>query len=147
MIIIAHRGLIVGPNKGLENTPHQIDMAIDMQLAVEIDLWCLDRKYYLGHDEPQYEIDLDWLFKRENSLWIHCKNIEALLKMKKSSLHYFWHENDTVTLTSKGFIWAYPGKQPIKNSIAVLPEIHDDPVEECFGICTDYAIRYRDMRL
>lgn len=145
MIIIAHRGLIAGPNKTLENTPDQIDLAINIKFSVEIDLWCIDRKYYLGHDEPQYETDLDWLFTRENSLWIHCKNIEALQKMKKFSLHYFWHENDTVTLTSKGFIWAYPGKQPIKNSIAVLPEIYDDPVEDCFGVCTDYSIKYRDL--
>ena len=145
MIIIAHRGLIAGPNKGLENTPTQIDLAISMELGVEIDLWYVDKQYYLGHDEPQYEIDLDWLYKRENNLWIHCKNIDALLKMKKSFLHYFWHENDTVTLTSKGFIWAYPGKQPIKNSIAVLPEINNDPVEECFGICTDYVLKYRDL--
>jgi glycerophosphoryl diester phosphodiesterase len=142
MIIIAHRGLISGPDKKLENTITQIDSAIKMGFNVEIDLWYVDKQYFLGHDEAQYKIDLDWLFKRENYLWVHCKNIDALLKMKKTSLNYFWHENDTVTLTSKGFIWAYPGKQPIKNSIAVLPEIHNDCVEDCFGVCTDYCLEY-----
>jgi len=143
MIIIAHRGLINGPNKELENTPEQIDLAIQMDFNVEIDLWYTNNLYFLGHDEPQYEIGLEWLFNREDNLWIHCKNVDALLKMKQTFLHFFWHENDTVTLTSRGFIWAYPGKQPIKNSIAVLPELYNDAVDECFGVCTDYATKYR----
>lgn len=145
MIIIAHRGLINGPDTNLENKPEQIDYAIELGFSVEIDLWFVDRKYFLGHDEPQYEITLEWLIEREKSLWIHCKNIDALTKMRRTSFNYFWHENDTVTLTSKAFIWAYPGKQPIKNSVAVLPELNDDPIDVCFGICTDYALRYRKI--
>jgi hypothetical protein len=144
MIIIAHRGLLHGPNKILENTPKQIDDAINMGFDVEIDIHFINGKYFLGHDEPQYEIDTNWLWAREKNLWVHCKNIDALVKMRKTSLNYFWHENDTVTLTSKCFIWAYPGKQPIKNSIAVLPELNNDPVEECFGVCTDYPITYKE---
>jgi hypothetical protein len=41
-------------------------------------------------------------------------------------LNYFFHQEDDITLTSKGYIWAYPGKQPIKNSIAVMPELNKD---------------------
>lgn len=147
MLIIAHRGLLDGPSQILENTPEQIDYAIKLGFSVEVDLHVIDRKYFLGHDKPQYEIDLNWLLDREEELWVHCKNIEALLRMKKTFLNFFWHENDTVTLTSRCFIWAYPGKQPIKNSIAVLPELNDDPIDGCFGICTDYPIRYQKQIL
>ena len=47
-----------------------------------------------------------------------------------------------ITLTSKNYIWAYPGKQPIKNSIAVLPEIYQDNLSECLGVCSDYIENY-----
>ena len=45
-------------------------------------------------------------------------------------------------MTSKGYIWAYPGKQPIKESIAVLPELYKDNISKCIGICSDYIINY-----
>ncbi len=60
-----------------------------------------------------------------------------------SIFNYFWHETDTVTLTSKSYIWAYPGKQPITNSIAVLPEIYNDNIENCVGVCSDIIEFYK----
>ena len=36
-------------------------------------------------------------------------------------LNYFWHQEDKVTLTSKGYLWAYPGVI-CDNAITVLPE-------------------------
>ena len=57
--------------------------------------------------------------------------------------NYFWHETDTLTLTSKGYIWVYPGKQIVKNSIAVLPEIFNDNISECVGICSDNIKNYK----
>ena len=61
---------------------------------------------------------------------------------KLKNIHYFWHQKDDIALTSKGYIWAYPGKQPIKESIAVLPEIYKDDVSNCIGICSDNIIEY-----
>jgi hypothetical protein len=40
-------------------------------------------------------------------------------------------------------ICAYPGKQPIKGSIAVMPEIHNDDLDACVGICSDYINDYK----
>jgi len=57
--------------------------------------------------------------------------------------NYFWHENDTVTLTSENWIWAFPGKQPINGSIAVMPEIYNDDVSEAAGVCSDYIQNYK----
>lgn len=161
MKIIAHRGLLHGPNRDIENSPTQIDLALK-EFHVEIDVWYIDRRWWLCHDYPNaipdaadrnihqlgvaYEIDLKWILDRMDRLWIHCKNTRALVELKKLGLpmNYFWHEHDTVTLTSRGFIWAYPGKQPIADSVAVLPEIHSDVVDQCYGVCTDYPYRYRD---
>jgi hypothetical protein len=144
MIVIAHRGLINGPDEDLENKPETIDLALEVCGYAEVDLRVNDGSLWFGHDEPQYEVDVEWLFKRREKLWIHCKDLDALSVMygHGRKFHYFWHEEDTVTLTSEGFIWAYPGNQPIWNSIAVMPEIHDDDLSKCMGVCTDYVLKY-----
>jgi hypothetical protein len=144
MIYISHRGNIDGKKPHLENHPEYIDEAISLGYDVEIDLWWVDNKTYLGHDKPQYEIDNKWLDIRADRLWIHCKNIESLNWTRSTILHYFWHEEDTLTLTSKQYIWVYPGKQPIIGSIAVMPEIHNDDTSKCLGICSDYIQKYKN---
>jgi hypothetical protein len=102
-------------------------------------------KFLLGHDEPQYEIDISWIDDRAYKLWVHCKNIDAIEFLNKFDydINYFWHQEDTVTLTSKNYIWAYPGKQPIIGSIAVMPELYNDDVSKCIGICSDYIQNYK----
>ena len=142
MILISHRGNIKGKKPELENYPDYVNEAIYAGYDVEVDLWSVNKRIYLGHDKPQYEISNEWLTKRVDKLWIHCKNVELLEWIQNTVLHYFWHQEDTVTLTSKGYIWAYPGKQPIKNSIAVMPELHDDDISQCLGICSDYIQNY-----
>ena len=142
MILISHRGNIDGRIPEYENNPNYIEAALGLGYDVEIDLWFIDGKTYLGHDEPQYEIDDDWLGERIDKIWVHCKNIESLNWIRSTNLHYFWHETDTVTLTSKNYVWAYPGKQPIVGSIAVMPELENDNVLLCTGICSDYIKRY-----
>jgi hypothetical protein len=149
MILISHRGNINGRIEKDENNPDYIDNAIKLGYEVEIDIWFkeIDKEphLYLGHDKPQYLLDFDWLSQRIDNLWIHCKNIEAIEFFTKHERNYnfFWHENDTLTLTSKKVIWAYPGKQPIKNSIAVMPELFNDNLDFCKGICSDYIQNYK----
>lgn len=147
--LISHRGNLNGRIEESENRPDYIDNAIQLAYDVEIDIWVKKDVLYLGHDEPQYEIDLDWLFSRKERLWVHCKNIEAMEHLYNTNLNYFWHDADTMTLTSKGHIWAYPGKQPIKNSIAVMPEIKrkltglQEDLSVCSGVCSDYIQNYK----
>lgn len=143
MILISHRGNINGKNSEMENHPSYIDEAISLGFDVEVDMWWIDGRTYLGHDEPQYEVDDIWLTERIDKLWIHCKNVELLYWIRTTILHYFWHEEDTLTLTSKGYMWVYPGKQPIVGSIAVMPEIHNDDVSKCLGICSDVIEKYK----
>lgn len=144
MVLISHRGNLNGPNEVRENSPYYIMESIAEGYDVEIDLWVVDGKIYLGHDKPQYEISDDWLVERVNKLWVHCKNVESLNWIKNTELHYFWHEEDTLTLTSKNYVWVYPGKQPVVGSIAVMPEIHNDNISNCLGVCSDFIKKYND---
>ena len=149
MRYISHRGNIDGRIEDVENHPNYIYDTIVKGYDAEIDVWYVDGKLWLGHDEPQYEIELDWLVKQSPFLWIHCKNTPALTYFSEYNIgndtfNFFWHEEDTATLTSKGYIWAYPGKQPIDGSIAVMPEIHNDDISKCWGICSDYVKKYKD---
>ncbi len=58
-------------------------------------------------------------------------------------VHFFWHQDDDVTLTSRGYFWTYPGKSLTTKSIAVLPEISEgDNFNKCAGICTDFVLAY-----
>jgi hypothetical protein len=143
MILISHRGNLTGPNPERENTPEYIDEAIDAGFDVEIDVWCYDNDFFLGHDFPEHKVSFDFLLDRAPKLWIHCKNVKAMEELNMSELHCFWHQDDDVTLTNEGVIWAYPGKQPIKYSIAVMPEINNDDVSKCIGICSDYIQDYK----
>lgn len=148
MILISHRGNIDGKIEKNENHPSYIDSAIKSGYDVEIDVWFVDGKWWLGHDEPQYQTTITWLEERQDKLWVHCKNIEAVIELDSNNknsnvFNYFWHENDTITLTSFSFIWAYPNKQPIKGSIAVMPEIFNDDVSQCYGVCSDVIQKYK----
>ena len=145
MKYISHRGNIDGKIPSMENHPSYIDKAITLGYEVEIDVWMVEGVLLLGHDEPQYGVTQSWLNDRVDKLWIHCKNIEAMEWFNAiGEFNFFWHETDTVTLTSKRYIWAYPGKQPIADSIAVMPEIHNDSVVSCIGICSDVIKKYKD---
>jgi hypothetical protein len=145
MILISHRGNINGKILELENKPDYISEAISLGYHVEIDLWIKDKLLYLGHDEPQYLINDSWLTQFLYKLWVHCKNPEAIIYLQENypQINYFWHQKDTLTLTSKKYIWVYPGKQPIKDSIAVMPEIYNDDTSQCMGICSDYIQKYK----
>jgi len=109
MIVIAHRGNVFGPKPQKENSPDYISGALRLGYDVEIDVWYQNKQWYLGHDFPQYKVNLHFL--KQKGLWCHAKNHQALLNMLKEDVHCFWHENDKVTLTSRGFMWALPGVQ------------------------------------
>ena len=149
MIYISHRGNINGRIEDVENKPEYINDTILLGYDVEVDVWFVDGEWWLGHDKPQYKISVEWLEERQDKLWIHCKNVDAMVELESGNKHYdgfnfFWHETDTLTLTSLSFIWVYPGKQPIKGSIAVMPEIHNEDVSKCYGICSDYIEKYKN---
>ena len=141
--LISHRGNINGKDVKRENHPSYIDDAILKGYDVEIDIWYDNIDLYLGHVYPQYKIDICWLYKRISSIWIHCKNHESIHYLYDTNFNYFWHNEDDITITSKGFIWSHPKIKPIHNSISVLPEINGYDTSMCLGICSDYVELYK----
>jgi hypothetical protein len=144
MKLIAHRGNIDGSNPLEENRPEYIENAIESGYDVEIDI-----RYeknvdglYLGHDEPQYKVDHNWLDKRRHYLWLHCKNLEAAKECW--AYHSFCHTSDSFVYTSTGVIWLHDLSQRIDHN-TIIPLIDREDVESFmpgyekpFGICTDY---------
>jgi hypothetical protein len=137
MELISHRGNIEGKIIEEENKIDYILNAINQGFDCEVDIWCKN-KLFLGHDEPQYELPMNFLFSHSSKLWIHCKNLEALEVLSRfKKLNIFWHQKDDFTLTSKGFIWTYPGKKICPNSVIVSDKASRYKNSNCFGVCAD----------
>jgi hypothetical protein len=141
MKIIAHRGLLSGPDKDKENRPEQILYALSLGFDVEVDLWRIGNKLYLGHDNPQYEIQESFLDTKR--FWIHAKNFAALewLNTTEEAYNYFWHDVDGYTLTSRNFIWTTNKAIHSENTVIVIPNYPQNSKSyKCYAICCDYGI-------
>ncbi len=143
MIMISHRGNMYGPDPQNENKPEYIIDALRNGFDVEIDVWSIDNDFYLGHDKPQYKVD--WKFLTNPAFWCHAKDVDTFYKLLKTGSHCFFHQNDNATLTSKGFIWTYPGKILTPMSICVMPEINNysDDLSKAKGVCSDFIMEIK----
>ena len=140
MKLIAHRGNYQCKNPSKENQPDYISQAIQAGFDAEIDIWYQDG-LYLGHDNPEYEIDLDFLFMLHDKLWIHCKNIQALSFLSEiKEFNTFWHEKDSYALTSKGFIWTFPHCKVCEKSVVITENARYNKLQDCYGFCADILI-------
>ena len=110
-----------------------------------------DMELWLGHDTPQYQINLSFLTINEDRLWCHAKNFHALTFLIQHGFHTFSHDKDTHVLTSKGIIWAYIGKEIDKNTICVMPEravystYTNTELRQAKGICTDCVYTIQNL--
>ena len=142
MIYISHRGNISGPNEKFENKIEYVQNALDKGYEVEVDVRFENDKFFLGHDVNQFEVNENFLLNKK--IWCHAKTKDALSALEKIKAHYFWHQEDDYTITSKGFVWTYPGKSLLTSSICVLPEVANYKEINCLGICSDYIERYKN---
>jgi len=153
MILIAHRGNLNGKIPDKENHPDYIDRALSQGYEVEVDIWYVDGKWVLGHDDPQYLVGENYLDCRRNNLWIHIKDLNALeflTTREHNSItrqwNYFWHQKDDYTVTNRGRIWALPGSELTTSSICVMPEYAsytDEQILNSAGVCSDYVSKWR----
>jgi len=145
---ISHRGNLTGPEPEKENKISTIESVLNKGFDCEIDVRFIDNKFYLGHDDIQEEVSIKWLNQR--GLWIHCKNIEALIELQQYKyINSFWHQEDQYTLTSHGYIWVYPteyipqnsGKRIIANTDCSNVMVNDGRYA---GYCSDYIQRLKE---
>ena len=146
MLLISHRGNTNGKIVE-ENHPDLLKHVLNTtNYHIEIDVWYVKGKIYLGHDEPDYEVCRSFL--DDKRFICHAKNYEALFMLNNTLLHYFWHEEDDFTLTSGNYIWTYPGKNLTTNSIAVQPEAKEEwwnwtkDCKDIAGVCTKYVKKF-----
>jgi len=139
MFLISHRGNTKGISPSLENNPGHLKEVLQAGFDIEIDVWSEKDKLYLGHDYPQYSVNIEFL--KNEKLWCHAKNLEALEVMLGEGVHCFWHQEDDFTLTSKGHIWTYPNKLVGKKSIIVCKDLKETLYYSKLniaGICSDF---------
>lgn len=141
--LIAHRGNLRGPNLERENSPTYLIEALQEGFFVEVDVRLIEGKLYSGHDIPQYPIEIGLL--KMPRVYVHAKTISTLHYFLSShpDVHVFFHNNDEATITSKGEIWTYPGKELTSLSICVMPEWSSQRWENLTnvaGVCSDYLI-------
>ena len=138
MLKIAHRGNTHGPQPTFENTVEYLRKAWLDEYDVEMDLIGYKGKLYLGHDEPQELAPQEYICSK--GTWLHAKNHEAAqLLVDTPNVHWFWHQDDDFALTSKGFIWCFPGIY-IDHPRAVWLNFDDAPMPDTsniYGLCSD----------
>lgn len=154
MLLIAHRGNCSGLNPERENTHDYIDEAIERGYDVEIDLWSWNDALWLGHDEPQYEVNGSWLDDRKDKLWIHCKNFKAMNLLVSSDLRMFFHEKESYTIINgtPSLIWAHDLSElsckciiPLLSMEDIVNNMQIADSESCYGICSDYVDTLRNL--
>ena len=146
MRLISNRGNIDIWNPDLENTQEYIQTAINQGYEVKIDLWTKDNKLYLGTNEPTQPLDFDWFERNNGRLWIQCRTIDVMAQFNKldsrgSNLHYFWHELNKISLTSRGYLWCESDKV-VPGGIMYQPK-EDNDLTEAYGICSDSILKYK----
>ena len=75
------------------------------------DLW-------LGHDEPQYKVTWNWIFQRQDNLWLHLKNAAAAKTL--DVFQSFCHTDDPYCYTSKGKIWLHDLNQTFDDKTIIV---------------------------
>ncbi len=146
MFLIAHRGNFEGPCPEYENCPKYLleGLVTNNVFHMEIDVWKKNGQLYLGHNAPNYKVNDDFIVN--SRFWCHAKNLEAFEHMLNRPLvHCFWHQEDDFVLTSRGYIWTYPGKTLTSKSIYVMPEQcgFEELPFEIAGICSDFINNYK----
>lgn len=149
--IIAHRCNLDGPSEN-ENTISSMIDCIDKGFLVEIDIRGINGNFHIGHDYPKEQIKLETLLKYAPHLFIHCKNLTALLHLRGyNNLNVFGHSADDFVLTSQGDIFCSVGVVE-EGCICVMPELYAssrsrllsiDRMVKCKHILTDFANSYK----
>lgn len=142
--IISHRGKIEN-SKYSENTLDALKECLDMGISVEIDVMKKDEKFYMGHDNPDIEIDVSEI--DFDGVYIHMKS-PNIIDLKNADL--FFIENDPYALTRKNKIWTnYNNKEYSQDSIMCSAELVGKKFDlkeiyswanKAFGVCTDFPL-------
>jgi hypothetical protein len=139
-LFIAHRGNVSGRSSSDENTIDYLEHALSLGYGVECDVQFYNGALWFGHDRPETHCNEQFLHK--SNVFVHAKTPETLMVLlKMGGIHCFYHEEDSVTLTSKGYIWCYPGVHPACDR-SIWLDLYKKPLPEgkippVYGVCGD----------
>jgi len=138
MNFIAHRGNTSGPQPTFENTEDYLQDAINKGYHVEVDIQLYRGALYYGHDAPNTYVNEKFIKQWE--VICHAKTFETMGPLLDLNTHCFFHQEDDITLTSKGKIWCFPGNFP-RHPSAIWLDLHNTPLPDeipnIWGICGD----------
>ena len=148
---IAHRGNITGPDKSKENTPEQIELALDLGYDVEIDIWLFvsdehDYRIFSGHNHPQYELNYEFLFYNKDKLWLHAKTVKTLQYLVFDGFNCFYQEDEKFVLTINGWIWKHSNFKELVdgNSVSVCLDKYNNEIIVGGAVCSDYIESWKE---
>ena len=75
MKLIAPRGNTTGPDTERENNPEYLIHAVDKGYDCEVDVWVIEDKIWLGHDEPNHEVTANFI---SNPILESCKKFRSI---------------------------------------------------------------------
>ena len=145
MILISHRGNVNQIIPERENSTSYIGEAIAQGYDVEMDVRFIDGTLYLGHDNPDHQISLEWLLQRKEWLWVHCKNFAALQALIDEDLRIFYHQKENHTIINNcNLIWSHELSEASGKSI--IPLLSEKDMEDyskysnkVYGVCSDFV--------
>jgi len=157
MFYISYQGIFNGSDYEDANTPKQIGKALSAGFSVNIDVWRIDNKLYVGNNQPTIEVTEKYI--QGNRFWINAKNtdMQTWIATQPPRLYpnYFHFEASTppppYATASNGKLIT-PGTVPINlNSVMYLPEINDRSLltmvkVRAYAICSTYLKTIRRMR-
>jgi YrbI family 3-deoxy-D-manno-octulosonate 8-phosphate phosphatase len=135
----------------MENNPEYILKAAE-NFSVEIDVWYVDGKYFLGHDKPQHEIEKYFLFNEK--FLIHAKTMLTFFELSKyGTVEVFFQADDDLAFTTKKRIVIHGRHNVVEGdefgSIWIDLEGRQDAID--FGIknavLTDFPQKYSTLEL
>ena len=139
---IAHRGNISGKQPTFENKDEYLKHAYyECGHDIELDI-CMHRGIlYYGHDDCQEPADTNFI--QSPGVFCHAKDFDALTELLNMRTNCFWHQQDSVTLTSQNYIWCFPGNY-IMNKKAIWIDLEgmniplpDQVPNSIYGYCGD----------
>ena len=147
MILISHRGNVDSIQSERENTKEYILEAIERGFYVEIDVWMKNGSLFLGHDNPENEVSVDWLNRFGNKLFIHSKNYSAFcyfMYENSVSIPTFYHTiEDHVIIGNTNLVWSHNLKEC--NERSIIPLLDKESIKEInkysnvYGVCSDFV--------
>lgn len=143
--IYAHRGNTLA-NPNVENNPKGVLDTL-ATFSVELDVWWQDDHIFLGHDNPEYKVDVAFL--RNRNVICHAKTMPTLTYLNQlGEINVFFQEKDDICLTSQGFEVVQSTVSPVvtPHPNIVFVDLDGSLVDKVrlgfFGVITDVPEKY-----